>query len=74
MEHGLHRKRARQDGRFSFQRNSGHDSRAAFQAAGQIADKHGAASRGAILLTLTIEPLQRASRTRPAPPSADYGD
>jgi len=41
-------------GKSSFQRNSGHDSRAACTAARQTAGKYGVASRGATLLTLTL--------------------
>jgi hypothetical protein len=54
MKHGLGRKKRCHGGKSSFQRNSGHDSRAACKAARQTAGKHGVASRGATLLTLTL--------------------
>ena len=57
----LGRKERCHGGKSSFQRNSGHDSRAACKAARQTAGKHGVACRGAILLTLTL--------SRYAPPS-----
>jgi hypothetical protein len=59
----LGRKERCHGGMSSFQRNSGHDSRAACTAARQTAGKHGVASRGATLLTLTIEPLRAPSCT-----------
>jgi hypothetical protein len=54
MKRELGRKRECHGGRSSFQRNSGHDSRAACTAVRQTAGKYGVADRGATLLTLTL--------------------
>ncbi|OOG51368.1 hypothetical protein B0E50_01230 [Rhodanobacter sp. C01] len=70
IKRGLGRKERCRGGKSSFQRNSGHDSRAACKAARQTAGKHGVASRGATLLTLTLSrfahPSCTALRRRPA--------
>ena len=55
----------------SFQRNSGHDSRVAFTAARQIDDNVRRRPPRRDLDEPDTEPLRCASRTRPAPPSAD---